>query len=396
MKERMQGHASKVQAIVDGRMRDLIDLSAYLHENPETAFEERKACERITEMMRGEGFTVERGIGGLETAFKASSAYGTGHPVIAVLAEYDALPELGHACGHNLIAAMSVGAAIAANHALRDSGRDGTIVLMGTPAEERGGGKGILVSKGCFDGIDCAMMIHPAAHTRVQDSSLASTRVILRYTGKGAHAAASPWSGANALEAVIQTFNLINAWRCQLRDRSRINGIITDGGTAINIIPEHAEAQFGIRAPDRGYLDELVEIVRTCAESAAAGMGVTVAAERVGRGYDAISNNPILQNLIASNFVLAGEEVVPMPREAGLGSTDMGNVTQSLPGLHCYVKVTEGIEPHTPAFAAACGGHSAARAIEAGAKALGMTAMDLFNEPGLVEKARAAFDRKDY
>ncbi len=386
---------SRVESVVDERLEALIDLSDYLHDNPETAFEERKASERITETMRREGFTVERGIGGLETAFKAWSSYGSGKPVIAVLAEYDALPEMGHACGHNLIAAMGVGAAVAANLALRDSGQDGTIVLMGTPAEERGGGKGILISKGCFTTVDCAMMVHPAAYTRVEDSSLASTRVILRYSGKGAHAAASPWSGANALEAVLQTFNLVNAWRCQLRDHSRINGIITNGGTAVNIIPEYAEAQFGIRATDRGYLEELVERVRSCAESAATGMGVTVEFERVGRGYDAIWNNPVLKGVIASNFALIGEDVVAMPRGAGMGSTDMGNVTQVLPGLHCYVKVKEDIEPHTLAFATACVGETAARAIAVGAKALGMTAMDLFNEPGLVEKARTAFDRKE-
>ena len=386
---------TRILGIVEEHMQVLIDLSAFLHDNPEIAFEEYKASESITDIMHREGFTIERGIGDLDTAFKASSSYGTGRPVIAVLAEYDALPEIGHACGHNLIAAMSVGAAIAANLALRDSGHDGTIILMGTPAEERGGGKGILVSKGCFDGIDCAMMVHPSSHTRAEDSSLASTRVILRYTGKGAHAAAAPWSGANALEAAIQTFNLINAWRCQLRGLSRINGIITKGGTAVNIIPEHAEAQFGIRAADRGYLEELVEKVHNCAESAAAGMGVTIEFERVGRGYDALRNNPVLKNLIASNFTLVGEEVVVMPRGAGMSSTDMGNVTQALPGLHCYIKVKGDIQPHTPAFAAACVGESAARAIAAGAKALGMTAMDLFSEPRLVEEARSAFDRKD-
>jgi len=394
MNNDIEAGKSKVASVVEERMQILSGLSAYIHDNPETAFEEHKASERIAETMRREGFAVERGIGGLETALKAQSSYGSGRPVIALLAEYDALPELGHACGHNLIAAMGAGAAIAANIALRDSGLEGTIVLVGTPAEERGGGKGILISKGCFDGIDCALMVHPAAHTRVEDSSLASTRVILRYTGKGAHAAASPWNGANALEAVIQTFNLINAWRCQLREPSRINGIITSGGAAVNIIPDYAEAQFGIRASDRGYLDELVERVRNCAVSAAAGMGVKLDFERVGRGYDAVANNPVLRGLMASNFARVGEEVVAMPRGAGMGSTDMGNVTGFLPGLHCYVKVQEGIEPHTPAFAAACVGEPAARAIAAGAKAMAMTAMDLFAEPKLVEEARAAFGKK--
>ena len=239
------------------------------------------------------------------------------------------------------------------------------------------------------------MMVHPSTHTRVDDSSLASTRLILRYSGRPAHAAAAPWSGANALEATIQTFNLVNAWRCQLREPSRINGIILKGGTAVNIIPESAEAQFGVRAANRAYLEELVDRVRACAVAAAQGMGVSVDIERVGKGYDAIMNNPVLKGLMAANFALAGEEVIPMSKGAGLGSTDMGDVTQSLPGLHCYVKVAEGIEAHTPGFAAACVGGPAERAIAAGAKAMAMTVLDLLAQPGLVRQARDAFEKKE-
>lgn len=383
-----------IRKAVDEGLRDIVGLSEFLHANPETAFEERRARERIESLARAAGLSVEPGIGGMETAFKAWRSYGTGSPVIAVLAEYDALPELGHACGHNLIAAMSTGAVIACDKALADSGLNGTIVLMGTPAEERGGGKGVLLGKGCFSGLDAAMMLHPAARTRVEDSSLASVRVILRYSGRSAHAAAAPWDGANALEAAIQTFNLVNAWRCQLREPSRINGIITNGGSAVNIIPEFAEAQFAVRAASGGYLDELVEKVRRCAVSAADGMGVSVEFERVGRGYEAISNNPVLRDTMAANLVALGLEISPMPRGAGMGSTDMGNVTQALPGLHCYIGVVEGIEPHTPEFAAACIGEDADRAIAAGAKALGMTAMDLFASPDLVSETRAAFLRR--
>lgn len=383
---------SEVPSVVDAYLPALVELSSYLHDNPETAFNEHKACDRLSSMMEAEGFSVERGTGDLDTAFKATFTRGRTGPAIAMLAEYDALPEIGHGCGHNLIAAMSAGAAIAAKRILEESDLEGSILLVGTPAEERGGGKGLLLSRGCFSGIDCAMMVHPSTHTRVEDSSLASTRLIARYSGKPAHAAASPWSGANALEATIQTFNLINAWRCQLREPSRINGIIVQGGTAVNIIPDFAEAQFGIRAMDRGYLDELVDKVRACANSAAAALGVSVEVERVGKGYDAIRNNPVLAGLMAENFGLVGESVVAMPRGAGLGSTDMGNVTQCLPGLHCYVKVDEGIEPHTAAFAAACGSPSASRAIAAGAKAMGMTAVELMEDPGLAEEARRAFE----
>jgi metal-dependent amidase/aminoacylase/carboxypeptidase family protein len=239
------------------------------------------------------------------------------------------------------------------------------------------------------------MMVHPSTHTRVEDSSLASTRLVVKYTGKSAHAAASPWSGANALEATIQTFNMINAWRCQLRESSRINGIIVNGGSAVNIIPEYSEANFGIRAASGDYREELVDRVGKCATAAAEGMGVSVGIERIGKGYDAVMNNPVLKGLMANNFSLAGEEVMAMHKGAGLGSTDMGNVTQSLPGVHCYIKVEQGIEPHTIAFAEACVGSSAGKAIAAGAKAMGMTTIDLFSNPGLVGEARIAFERKE-
>ncbi len=386
---------ARIMSVVDECLPALCDLSGYLHDNPETAFKEFKACERILSILERDGFAIERGTGGLDTAFRAASANGKGGPVVAILAEYDALPEIGHACGHNMIAAMSVGAALAAKRVLRESEMNGTVVLVGTPAEERGGGKGILVSKGCFTGVDCAMMIHPSTHTRVDDSSLASIRLIVRYSGKPAHATVSPWSGANALEAVIQTFNLINAWRCQLRESSRINGIIVNGGTVVNIIPEYAEAHFGIRATGRDYLEELIDRVHQCATAAALGMGVSVDIERVGKGYDSIMNNPVLKGLMAANLSLAGEEVIPMPKGAGLGSTDMGNVTRSLPGLHCYIKVEPGIEPHTVGFAEACVGKSAGRAIAAGAKAMGMTVVDLFSDPTLIREVHEAFERKE-
>jgi len=373
--------------------QELNGLSRFLHENPETAFNERKASEKLCALMEEKGFSVEKGIGGLETAFKAASRHGTGSPVFAFIAEYDALPEIGHACGHNLIAAMSAGAAVAVDKVLEEAGLNGTVVLMGTPAEEKGGGKVTLVEAGSFDGIDCALMVHPSAQTKVEDRTLASTRLVLKYSGKSAHAAASPWNGANALEAVIQTFNQVNAWRCQLRDFARINGIITSGGTVVNIIPEYAEASFGIRAADREYLEELVEKVRRCANNAASSMGVSVDIARMGRGYDAIMNNPVLCDLMAANFSQAGEEVVPRREDAGLASTDMGNVTQCLPSAHCYVKIRSGIEQHTVEFAQACVGPDAEKALAAGAKAMGMTALDLFSDPSLLTEVRAAFKR---
>lgn len=393
MSREIDARKGKVAEYVVSSLPELSGLARFLHDNPETAFNERKASEKICALMEGKGFAVERGLGGLETAFKASKRHGTGSPVFAFIAEYDALPEIGHACGHNLIAAMSVGAAAAADRVLGESGLNGTVVLMGTPAEEQGGGKVVLVEAGCFDGIDCALMVHPAARTQVDDRTLASARLILKYAGKPAHASSAPWNGANALEAVIQTFNQINAWRCQLREFSRINGIITSGGKAVNIIPEYAEASFGIRAADREYLEELVEKVRLCANNAASSLGVSVDIVRTGRGYDSIVNNPVLRDLMAANFSLAGEEVVPRREDAGLASADMGNVTRRLPSAHCYVKVEAGIEMHTAEFAQACNGPEAGRALAAGAKAMGMTAVEVFSDPALLTKINAAFSR---
>ncbi len=375
---------------VDSLMDELMELSQGLHDNPETALEETRSSQAIAELLERHDFDVERGIGDLPTAFRGTGKSDEGS-TFAFIAEYDALPELGHACGHNLIAAASAGAAIATARILKAASIPGSVVLMGTPAEERGGGKVILVDRGCFDDIDFALMVHPSSQSRVDDISLASTRLVLTYRGVGAHAAAAPWEGANALEAVIQTFNLINAWRCQLRSHARINGIITKGGTAVNIIPDLAEASFGIRAGNRPYLEELVEKVKSCASAASAAMGVEVSVERMGRGYDAISNNPVITELMAANYGSLGEALVPLDPNAGLGSTDMGNVTQKLPSAHCYVKVKEGITPHTVEFAEACVGENARRAIAVAAKAMAMTALDLLLDPELQARAKERF-----
>ncbi len=383
----------RVNEIIDEIKTEMVGLSDFLHANPETSMNEYKACAEICRIMERRGFETTRKIGNLETAFKAVSAHGGG-PVVAFLAEYDALPELGHACGHNLIAAMSAGAAIAVDRMLRETAMKGTVMLIGTPAEEMGGGKVKLVNAGCFEGVDCAVMVHPASSTRVEDITLASTRLVLTYAGKPAHAAAAPWYGANALEAVIQTFNQVNALRCQLHDLSRINGIITKGGTAVNIIPELAEASFGIRATNRRYLDELVEKVGECARNASASMGVSVEIVRMGQGYDAMMNNPVMEALMASNFEAMGEEVTPYSEKIGLSSSDMGNVTRVVPSAQCYIKVRDGIEPHTAGFREACVGGDAERAMLVGAKTMAMTAIDIFSEPSVLPKMRDEYRRQ--
>lgn len=386
-----QARAELASDLVAGLASGLSGLAEALHAHPELSMEERESSERIAVLMESGGFSVERGIGGLPTAFRATGPCRGEGPRIAFLAEYDALPEIGHACGHNLIAAMSAGAALATDLALARLGLPGTVVLMGTPAEEKGGGKVRLVDRGCFSGIDCALMLHPSANTRVQDISLASTRLVLTFRGRPAHASAAPWDGANALEALIQTFNLVNALRSQLRGSTRINGIITKGGTAVNIIPELAEASFGIRAADRTQLDELAGKVADCARSSGAALGVGVEVERIGRGYDAMMNNSVMESLMAANLAALGEEIHPFDDRTGIGSSDMGNVTRSLPGIQCYLRVRPGIVAHTEGFAAACSGEDASRAVLKGAKALAMTALDIFGDPALLSEIRAAF-----
>ena len=245
----LEARKTAAKARIDDASDDLRDISLGIHSHPELNFDEHHAHRLLTDYLDRQGFHVERGAYGMDTAFKAVA--GSGGPTLAVLCEYDALPGIGHACGHNLIAISGVATALALKEALGEG--NGTVVVLGSPAEEGGGGKVALVRAGAFADVAAAMMVHPGSRTLSGRTSLASNRVELRFHVKAAHAAAQPDLGINALDGLIQTFNAMNAMRQQLRPDARVHGIVTSGGSAANIIPEYAAGKFSIRARDRVY-----------------------------------------------------------------------------------------------------------------------------------------------
>ncbi|MCL5961433.1 MAG: M20 family metallopeptidase [Chloroflexi bacterium] len=350
------------------RLRDeLIDLSLRIHANPELAFEEYKAVEWLTGALDARGFRVERGFCDLATAFRASFGRGNG-PRIALLAEYDALAKLGHACGHNIMGTASVGAAIAVSKVMSDL--DGEVLVIGTPAEEGGGGKAIMIERAAFDGIDAAMIVHPGTKTRVVTRALASATIEVEFRGKSAHAAARPEDGVNALDAMILSYNNINALRQHIRRDARIHGIITSGGEAPNIVPSYASGRFFVRAEDDLYLDGLLEKVLDCF-----------------RGGEKASGARL-------NFILS-MAVQPEDPNRGSGSTDMGNVSQVVPSIHPSISIAEEtISTHSLEFAAAAISESGHHGLLNAAKALAMTTIDLLTDAELLAKVKEEFARK--
>ena len=290
-------------ATIDAKRDELVRVSTTLHENPEIAFQEFKSAGLLCDTLEKYGFKVERGVGGLETAFRAEARGQADGPTIAILAEYDALPDIGHACGHNIMAAASIGAGIAVKSVLEHL--PGRLLVIGTPAEEGGGGKVILVEHGLFKDVDAAMIVHPSSRTMVSRTSLASMRLMVEFNGKASHAAAAPEDGINALEAVILTFNNINALRLHLKPDARVHGIITNGGSAANIIPEYASATFSVRAAKQAYADKIMQRVIQCAQAGAAATGATLKYV-VKPGYAEMMPNMILARTFANNWEQIG------------------------------------------------------------------------------------------
>ncbi|MBI4320357.1 MAG: M20 family metallopeptidase [Chloroflexi bacterium] len=377
---------------VQRRRAEIVDVSLYIHRNPELAFEEHKAAERLAEWLAANGFEVERGIANLPTAFRAICNGQSGGPTIALVAEYDALAQLGHACGHNIIGTASAAAAIAMTVVLgRLSGR---MVVLGTPAEEGGGGKVVLVERDALDGVDVAMMVHPGTRTRVVARALACVTLEVEFSGKAAHAAARPEEGINALDALILSYNNINSLRQHLRSDARIHGIITNGGEAPNIIPARASGRFLVRAEDDAYLDGLVEKVLGCFRAGAAATGATFSYDLADRRYSPMRSNSVLEEAFAANLQTIGVTVHPADRNRGFGSTDMGNVSQVVPSIHPTIAIApESVTTHSPEFAAAAASTAGQEALIAAAKALAMTAVDLLSDAQLLARVKEEFAR---
>lgn len=380
----------KACARVDEIADQLIGVSRDIYDHPELKFEEFRASKLLSDALQEGGFSVELGVAGLETAIRAIYPAVSDGPTVAILGEYDALPEIGHACGHNLIAAAALGAALAL--APIKAELPGKLIFFGTPGEEGGGGKVIMVDASLFNDVDAAMMFHPSSHTAVDRRSLAITEVEIEFTGKASHASGSPEKGINALDAVIQTFNGLNALRQHIKDGARIHGIITDGGAKPNIVPEHAAANFYVRALENDYRDELLEKLRACAEGAALATGANLDFKIVGHSYKAMKPNRAIGEAFVKNLAELGEPLNPPPPDAGMGSTDMGDVSQAVPAIHAYIQICgEAVAGHSREFAEVSASERGQEVMLIAAKAMAMTAIDLFTDPDLVKRMKEEF-----
>jgi len=381
-----------VQA-VDRLGNELEALSHRIHDTPELGYQETQACAWLSEFLAAKGFGVETGVGGVATAFRATIETGGG-PTIAILCEYDALPGIGHACGHNVIATSGAGAG-AALAAVKGKLPGGRIQVIGTPAEEGGAGKVRLIEAGVFKDVDCAMMIHGFDRTLLHSDLLGIVRGTFEYTGRASHASADPWAGINALDACIQTFNAVSMLRQQMRPDCRIHGIITHGGAAANIIPEYAAATFYVRAPRIDGMWDLYRRVVACAEGAAkaAGAGLKVT-EHTDTIYEPMKRNQTLLDLFAANMATVGlAEGEPIPDR--LGSSDVGNVSQVIPAIQPMIGIAPtGTAIHTRDFAAAAVTPLARAGMLAAAKTMAMTTLDLLADPARVRAAKEEFARR--
>jgi len=377
----------EIQEKVETHRQELVDLSLKIHANPEVGWQEEKASGWLADYLEKNGFKVERGICDLPTAFKAR--YGQGKPAIAIMAEYDALPGIGHGCGHNIIGTAAVGAGIAAKLAAEQVGS--TILVIGTPAEELAGGKVVMSERGAFEGVDVAMMVHPRGeHNWLGLRNLAMINLEVEFWGKSAHASSTPWDGVNALEAMVQSFNGINSLRQHIRNNARIHGIITDGGRAANVVPEHSAGVFMVRATNDAYLDELSEKVLNCFKAAAVSTGAHLE-YRWGSRCSAMRHNYTLIQLWANNMQTLGRRVQAIGDEPA-GSVDMGNVSTIVPSIHPFIAISSvPLPPHSTEFAAAAASGAGMEAVTDGAKALAMTAVDIISQPKTLSRIKEEF-----
>jgi len=379
----------EISTRIDTLRPELERIGRDIHANPEIGYEERQAVAWLTALLREHGFDVEVGVANTPTAFVATRRNGTG-PSIAFLSEYDALRGLGHGCGHNLIATASTGAGIGLAEALdRVAGR---VQVIGTPAEEGGGGKIRLIRAGIFHEVDAAMMFHPDSRTQVLHWALAVTHMHFEFIGRAAHASGDPEQGINALDAFVLAYNGISMLRQHIKEGARLHGFLKEGGTAPNIVPERTSGEFLIRARDEAYMQELVQKVKNIFQAAALATGCSVKLTFDEEPYSDLRNNGVLAALFEENLRRLGiDSVEPVPW-ANAGSTDMGNVTHVVPGLHPTLAIAPADVPtHSQAFLEAAGSLRGYQAMIDAAKALAMTGADLLADPSLVEKAKAEF-----
>lgn len=384
---------ARIDAHLERERAALIELSQRIHAHPEILFQEVQASTWLADALEARGFRVERGVGGLPTAFRAERDGRGPGPTVAVLCEYDALPGMGHACGHNVIATMGAGAGFALAPLMADL--PGRLVVLGTPAEEGGGGKVLLLNAGVLDDVDAAVMIHPWLTNQSAMPLLASTRWDVTFRGRPAHAALAPHLGINALDAVRLAFAGIDALRQQVRSDVRIHGIVTHGGDAPNVIPERAGMKLVARSADGAYLlDELGPRIEGVFAGAALMTGARAEVVPAPIQYREMRFNPPLEAAFERQVARLGRPLTPVDVRAGTGSSDIGNLSQALPSLHGLLAIDDVAMPHTAPFAVAAASPRGDATVIDGAAVLAGMAAELLGDPALMAEVRAAFDAR--
>ena len=398
MADHVEQLKKQVCEAIDRRAAQLIETADWIHAHPEIGHQEVEAAKRLSGLLESAGIPVEMGTAGMATAFKAElGGKGAPRPRVAILAEYDALPGLGHGCGHNLIGTSAIGAGLALAEVIPEL--EGSVWVLGTPAEEsaapNSGGKVHMVNAGIFADVDAAIMFHPGTETAVTlDRSLAARGFEFYFHGRAAHAAGAPEDGINALDAVVLLYNAISVLRQQMRSDVRIHGIILSGGAAANIIPDYAAIRYRTRADDSDYLEEVVQRVIACAEGAATATGCRLEWTEYMPGYENTMPNKVLLDLISTNMRSLGLAVNNERRRSGRGSTDFGNVSRRVPGIEARLAITDDweIPGHSIEFREAAGSDLGRQAMLYAAKSLAMTTIDLLSEPEHLKRAREVFD----
>ncbi len=374
---------------VQAARTEILDLSHRIHANPEPAFEEHQASAWVAAAIRAHGYEVEHPAGRLATAVSGRLVGGLGPdgPRVGVLAEYDALPGLGHGCGHNTMAASGVGAAIALA-ALRDEFA-GEVVFLGTPAEEMGSGKQYMIDDGLFAGLDAALLYHPCDRNHVDSSPLASEDVHVTFTGLQSHAAADPWQGRNALDAMILLFSAVGLWRQQLRPEARVHGIIQEGGTAANIIPDRTKAWFMLRSPDQPQYERMKSRFQEIARGAALATDTQAEVVFSGGATTMKTNRALADRWVANAAAFGIEDQGDDPTS---GSTDMGNVSWVVPAIHPELAIApEGTPGHSHAFRDAAATPRADETTLLAATLVAQTAWEVLTDRDLLERVRREF-----
>jgi amidohydrolase len=378
---------------VERRADLLLDVSHRIHEHPELLFEEAYAADLLAETLASAGLEVERRAYGLDTAVSARAGTPDAEgPTVAVLCEYDALPRIGHGCGHNVIAGAGLGAGLAAAAVAPEAG--GRLLVLGTPGEEGGGGKVLMGEQGAFEGVDAAMMVHPAGYDVTEPDVLAIASLRVEYQGRGAHAAACPEQGRNALDAAVLGYTAVAALRQHIAASERVHGIFLEAGEKPNVVPDRAVAEWYVRSDTRASLQPLKQRVLACLEAGAAAAGCRMEWRHTAPEYANLRTNPRLMELYRANSADVGRPLAdPSPGRRIMASTDMGNVSHVVPSIHPMLAASPPeVSLHSAEFAKWAASPEGDRAVLDGAKAMAMTTVDLWLRPEAMAEVRAAFD----